>query len=152
MSDFNNSKYKLAICHLFHPTLHGQTENSDTNILGQYLVFYTININSYYNNTYNNYIYDLKHFYQLIRLDNKPHPTIRNYNNIIKRENYIKIDIVKIDNLNGLEEVAYIKTFWLKFIQRKWKKIYYNRKNFVKKLSNPKYLLKREITGKIIQL
>lgn len=147
MSDFNNSKYKLAICHLFHPTLHGHTENSDTNILGQYLVFWKINKNSYFNNYYNRYLTDLTHFYNIL-ISNFPHPIIRNYSNIIKRENYIKLDIVKIDTLNGLEEVAYIKTFWLKLIQRKWKKIYYNRKNLIKKLSNPKYLLKREITGK----
>lgn len=148
MSDFNNSKYKLAICHLFHPTLHGQTENSDTNILGQYLVFWEVNSrNLYFNNYYNRYLNDLTHFYNII-ISHFPHPIIRNYSNIIKRENYIKFDIVKIDTLNGLEEVAYIKTFWLKIIQRKWKKIYHNRKNLIKKLSNPKYLLKREITGK----
>jgi len=147
MSEFNTSKYKLAICHLFHPTLHGHTENSDENILGQYLVFWEVNKNVYFNNYYNTYLNDLTHFYNII-ISNFPHPIIRNYNSIIKRENYIKLDIVKIDTLNGLEEVAYIKTFWLKLIQRKWKKIYYNRKNLIKKLSNPKYLLEREITGK----
>lgn len=148
MRDFNNSKYKLAICHLFHPTLHGYTENSDTNILGQYLVFWEVNINIYFNNYYNIYLNDLKHFYNSIIL-NFPHPIIRNYINIIKSENYIKLDIVKIDTLNGLEEVSYIKTFWLKLIQRKWKKIYYNRNLLIKKMCNPKYLLKREITGKM---
>lgn len=147
MSEFNDSKYKLAICHLFHPTLHGHTENSDANILGQYLVFWEVNKYSYFNNYYNRYLTDLTYFYNII-ISVFPHPIIRNYNNIIKRKNYIKLDIVKIDTLNGLEEVAYIKTFWLKLIQRKWKKIYHNRKNLIKKLSNPKYLLKREITGK----
>jgi hypothetical protein len=148
MSEFNNSNYKLAICHLFHPMLHGHTENSDRNILGEYLVFYTIEINDYYNNQYISYIDDLKYFYNAIVLDYTSHPTIRNYNNIIKNENYIKIDINKKDLLIGLEEVGYIKTFWLKLFQRKWKKIFYNRKRIIKKMSNPKYLLKREITGK----
>jgi hypothetical protein len=145
----NIPKYKLAVCHLFHPVLHGYTENSCKDIYGHYLVFWEIEyIDEYFDNIYYREIEDLTAFYNDIVLENHPHPTIRNYLNIIKRENYIKIDIVETKTLDTLEEVGYIKTFWLKILQRKWKSIFQKRKERVKQLSNPKHLLKREIRGK----
>ena len=145
-----SSKYVLALCHLFHPVLHGFNENSDTSILGHYLVYWSFNIDDFKNNTYKNDLIDLKHFYNIVDLDNNHrfHPTIKNYSNIIKKENYIKLEIIQLDVLNGFEEVGYIKTFWLRIFQKKWKSIFKKRKEKIKFLSNPRNLLKREINGK----
>jgi len=142
------SKYKLAICHLFHPILHGYTDDSDKYIYGHYLVFWDIEIDEYFDNYYHRGIEDLKAFYNDIDLSEHPHPIIRNYLNLIKRENYIKIDIVQTNTLNTLEEVGYIKTFWLKILQRKWKSIFHKRKEKIKELSSPLRLMKREMMGK----
>tara|TARA_B100001173_G_C16016015_1_gene559773 strand:+ start:1787 stop:2377 length:591 start_codon:yes stop_codon:yes gene_type:complete len=38
-----------------------------------------------------------------------------------------------------------IKTFWLKIIQRKWKKIYKEKQEYIKKMRNPMNLFAREI-------
>lgn len=142
------SKFKLAICQIFHPRLHGYTESSNINIVGHYLVFFEIEINEFLENYFKNGIDYLKSFYNDINFSECPHPFIRNYSNIVHSENYIKIDIVKTEILNGREEVAYIKTFWIKIFQRKWKKEYKKRQKIIRTLSNPKYLLKREINGK----
>lgn len=143
------SKYKLAICHLFHPLLHGYNDNSYKNIEGHYLVFWEIDdIDEYFDDVYNREIDDLKAFYDDIILDNHPHPIIRNYLNLIKKENYVKFDIVEMKTLDTLEEIGFIKTFWLKLLQRKWKSIFKKRKEEIKRLSNPRRLLKREIMGK----
>ena len=40
---------------------------------------------------------------------------------------------------------AIIKTFWLKIIQRKWKKIYKEQQEYIKKMRNPMNLFAREI-------
>ena len=91
----------------------------------------------------------LKHYLeQFNTLYSKKHPTIRNYNNIIKDKNYIKLDIVYIDKLAGDETVGYIKTFWIKLIQRRWKKIYKQRQDILKQRMLPKSIREREITGK----
>lgn len=145
----NHSKYKLAICHLFHPRLHGYTTSSTNEVLGHYLVFWEFEIDEFLENYHTSCIEDLQSLYDDILIDNCPHPIIRNYLDIAKRENYIKIDIVEINLLFGLEEVACIKTFWIKIFQRRWKKEFYKRKKIIQILSNPKYLLKREIQGKI---
>lgn len=142
------SKYKLAICHLYHPVLHGYTDDSCKYIQEHYLVFWDIEIDEYFYNNYYRVIEDLKAFYNDIDLSEHPHPTIRNYLNIIKKDNYIKLDIVEIKTLDTLEEVGCIKTFWLKILQRKWKSIFNKRKEKIKELSSPLRLMKREMMGK----
>jgi hypothetical protein len=56
------------------------------------------------------------------------HPTIRNYHNIISNPNYIKPEIGQYIILPTQEAVAILKTFWLRIIQRKWKKVFQERK------------------------
>jgi hypothetical protein len=60
--------------------------------------------------------------YNSLRI-NKPHLLIRNYDNIIKKPNYIKPEIAQCIKLPTLEIIAVIKTIWIKIIQRKWKNI-----------------------------
>jgi hypothetical protein len=50
--------------------------------------------------------------------------------------------------LESGERVCIIKTIWLKIIQRKWKKIYKERRKIISKRNEPSMLLLREITGK----
>lgn len=38
-----------------------------------------------------------------------------------------------------------IKTFWLKIIQRKWKRVYKEKQEYIRKMSNPKNLMAREM-------
>ena len=61
------------------------------------------------------------------------HPTIRNYHNIIKHPNYIKLEIGEYIILPTQEAIAILKTFWLRIIQKKWKKVYQEQKNIIKK-------------------
>ena len=128
MSAFSR-KYQLAICERFRPLIHGWDENSSPNILNHYLVVECIDKNDFYSNAY---LEDL----ELIRLYHR------------NRECQIQLDIIQLDELTpGLEEVAYIKTFWLRIVQRKWKKIFQERKELIKKRSQFKALKERQLTG-----
>ena len=69
-------------------------------------------------------------------------------NNIIDNGKYIKLDIIEVDVLDGEEMVGYIKTFWLRIIQRKWKKIFKKRKEVIQKRKSLCCLRNREINGK----
>lgn len=55
-----------------------------------------------------------------------------------------KINILKISINERGEYVAITKTFWLKIIQRKWKKIYKERCDILKKMKSLVYLRNRE--------
>ena len=60
---------------------------------------------------------------------NSCHTVIRNYHNIIKSFYYIQPHIVECVYLPapGRECVAILKTFWLKIVQRTWKRVYKQR-------------------------
>jgi hypothetical protein len=167
------TKYKLAICELYIPYLHGYTNNSDKDIINHYIVSSIVNLDDFYNNEYKNDIAIMNECYSmwlysyiddvdkidydsdneeeldkyLVR-NNISHQNIRNYNNIIDNEKYIKLDIIETHELGGREMVGYIKTFWLRIIQRKWKKIFKKRKEVIQKRKALHALRDHEINGK----
>jgi len=59
------------------------------------------------------------------------HPTIRNYKNIVLNPNYIKPEIGEYIILPTQETIAILKTFWLRIIQKKWKKVFKERKYII---------------------
>lgn len=75
------------------------------------------------------------------------HPTIRNYHNIISKPNYIKPEIGEYIILPTQESIAVLKTFWLRIIQKKWKKVFQQRKSIIKQRCYLSNLSIREIRG-----
>ena len=78
----------------------------------------------------------------------KNHSIIRNYKKIIAQQNYIQLHIAKVIYLSGSECVAILKTYWLKIIQRTWKKIYKQRCNIQTLRKLPSSQFYRERHGK----
>ena len=78
----------------------------------------------------------------------KTHSIIRNYKQIIAQQNYIQLHIAKVIYLSGSECVAILKTFWIKIIQRTWKKIYIKRCTVIALRKLPISLFYRETYGK----
>jgi hypothetical protein len=74
------------------------------------------------------------------------HPTIRNYDRVVDK--YMRLEIIQTDVLSGQEEVAYLKTFWLRIVQRRWKKIYKARKDILQQRQQLKSIQERQRTGK----
>lgn len=137
----------LAICEVFHPYLHGQDENSSPSINSHFLVYTQVSLADFYDQSYLAEARSLKRYINAVQrlygaLDT--HPTIRNYTSITNK--YIRLEIIQTDILSGQEEVAYLKTFWLRIVQRRWKKIYKMRKELIAQRSQ--YLKERERTGK----
>lgn len=172
-----NSKYNLMLCELHHPSIHGKDANSDLNIETHYLVYdryyplsgeYLDDTNNY--NTDDNYdsddeedyengvskIYADVRFLRDIYSDNwiydhgyvGPHPTIRNFHHIVNRQHYIQPELGQYIILPTQEAIAILKTFWLRIIQKKWKKIYQERKRVISKRSGPSSLYHKQIYGK----
>ena len=152
----NRSKYKLAICELFNPYFHGFDYRSDNTIQSHFLMFETINRDSFFNNDYKISIRYLLSIYKTILSNTRNdtdvaihlslnHPIVENYANIVRKRSYYTIDIVETDILTGQEMVAYKKTFWIKILQRRWKTRYYRKINSLK---NPRRLFLRQINGR----
>lgn len=108
---------KLAICEIFNPEIHGISELSSKNISTHFLVHTTVKPSEFYNNSYNDTIKTITKGYYYYRWAEGPmHPIIRNYEHLIKRNPNLEIVIIK--ELEGMEQVAILKTFWLRIFQR----------------------------------
>lgn len=160
------NKNYLLICELFHPDLHGYDANeSDPNVHGHYLIIHIDDNSDQDSDNYsdsdsdneddyfilNDVMIDIyKKKYKYLTSSYKKnnleikHPTIRNYFNIISDENYIKAQIGYRIYLSGNECVAILKTFWLKIVQRCWKRVYKARKEMLKLQNIIKSLRLRE--------
>jgi hypothetical protein len=143
------SHYEIAVCQPYNASIHGETEDSNENINYHFMIENTIDLDDFYENLY--YIrIDIILEVRLRRsIINLSHPVIRNYEYIMNNKKvYPSVEIVEPIELSTGEYVACIKTFWLKLFQRKWKKIFKERKkklNHYKVLTN---LLNRERFGK----
>lgn len=75
------------------------------------------------------------------------HSHIRNYKHIISSQKYIKPEIAHCILLPTNELVAILKTFWIRIIQRAWKRVYKVRKDVIAKRCQPHAILEFQRTG-----
>ena len=165
----NTGRFNLVLCEILNNNLHG----NDANIDGHYLIinkFDALSGSAIYSGSdseaedddesdnesidsddsstslslftsdYNDYYHQLH--------PNVKHSFIRNYKYIIARPDYIRPEIAQCIVLPSQHTVAIIKTMWIKIIQRKWKKVYNERKRIIKLRMLYSSLKTREITGK----
>lgn len=163
-----NRKYNLIICELHNTTIHGMDEDSEPNIQSHYLVFerYQPFSEDYFDEIEHHLdnlgfdepedIYDgttemqrdiqfLKNSYAL-SIQNHTSP-IRNYSYIVSRPNYIQAEIGEVITLPTYEDIAILKTFWIRIIQKKWKKIVQERKRVINERYCLLTLYYRQING-----
>lgn len=112
----------LAICELFNPVLHGLTDKSSPCVQGQFLVHSSFTMEEFMEDEWIDILDMMKKQYASYPDNYKTHPSIRNYNNLIKQEQFFQLDIVKMIELSGGETVGLIKTNGLKRFQRMYKR------------------------------
>jgi hypothetical protein len=155
----STTKYNIVLCELHNPLIHGvpQDENysnhSNSNITAHYIVNYRFkkydcNVSEYIDDiiSYRQAFYI--NFIKKMRRVELIHPLYRNYKAIVANPIYIKPEIAECAILHTGESVAIIKTFWLKIIQRTWRKVYFEKKRIILlrcKLDAIKY---REMNGR----
>ena len=128
---------QLGVCEFYNPYLHGPC---DPHIMDHLLLMSDITLSEFYDNSYTELIASY------------PHPirryvgNIRAYNAIVNRPNmYPMFEIVQTIMMEpGGECVAIIKTVWIRLVQRRWKRIFAERRARLARLMKPYGLLKRE--------
>jgi hypothetical protein len=158
-------RFQIVLCELHNPAIHGFDDNSDPEVAGHYLIHSKYDSiicddnGDYSDEEYEyecesdiyNAIYHIKrHIRHNIVSSNllSKHPFIRNYKTIVSNENYIKPEIAECLYLSGDECVAILKTFWLRLVQRAWKRVFEERKQIYARRMRPDSLRHREIHGK----
>lgn len=137
------TRYSIALCELYNEKIHG-VPSPNSNVKYHYL---TINR---YKKLDTSLIGEICEFIntEYIYLPNQYHNIFKNYRNIITQNDYIKPEIAECIYLPTGECISIIKTLWIKLIQRKWKKIFKERQNVLKKRLSISALKYREINGK----
>lgn len=163
--------YFMGYVELFHPIFHGVDNLSHKSIEEYYLTIFVIKTPIKYLNllsktttmdfeTYYSYICENSskeinyHKNILFFIKNRvrdmkhvsPHPTIRNF---MKIQEYLhdplSLHIVERIVLKTGESICILKTFWIKCIQRKWKKICNHNKKVINEIKQLKNIKKREL-------
>ena len=151
----NHSKFSLAYCEIFNSKIHGKDNSSSKNIDSHYLIFMILHNHDFHNHAdfieISNYICSVRdklknrYFNFFMYSHYSDHPVIRNYSNILIKKDYISLEIIECVELEGGEHVAIYKTFWLRIIQRKWKRHCESKKKRMAALLQPYGLFMREI-------
>jgi hypothetical protein len=140
--EISNTRFNVVLCELFNKKLHGAN-----NMKGiHYLTI--VKIKSVYN--FEGMMELSKYFNRIYKKNGVkilPHLYIKNYENIIKTENYIKPEIAECVFLPSGHSVCIKKTIWIKLIQRKWKRVFEERQRVVKMRTQYASVKEREITG-----
>ena len=142
---------ELAYCEIYKPECHGvlnpeihNTKHIYTSLLYQYGLTH----DEFFDKTYNyrkEWEDTIESQYWFWRRRNHP----LNYNPLIRNTSAIRPNCLHIVKRIQYEDytLCIIKTFWLRIIQRKWKRWYHN---MLSKRKNPTNLMNRSIHGKWI--
>jgi hypothetical protein len=139
------TRYNIILCELYNSKIHGRLENGSKEENIGYLVcsrFKNLDVE-----LIEDIASELVGTYHLSVRRGK-HNIYRNYRNIISRTDYFKPEIAQCVYLESQHCVAILKTFWIKLIQRKWKKVFVERKRVFGERCGLKSIKYREIHGK----
>ena len=128
---------QLGICELHNAFLHGPC---DPDVAGHFLFMWDIPLSEFYDNSCAEFIATYPHPVR------KYSGNVRAYWDIVHRPNmYPMLEIVRTVTMEpGGECVAIIQTFWIRLVQRRWKRIFAERRRRLALLLKPYGLLKRE--------
>ena len=134
------NKFRLVLCHHYHDKLHGKPK--DVNVMTHYLVieiFKRFDIAQ---------MREMSDFYNTKYKEQPPsnlkHRVIRNYPAIVAGD-YVKPEIAECIELPDYECVCIKKTFWLRLIQRAWKRVFKERQAIIKQMMSPLSILNRNV-------
>jgi hypothetical protein len=125
-------KYALALCELFQPAVHGFDAHSSPDIHGHYFVYELLDLTEFYN------VEEFAAVQEMLAQQQQQ-----------QQQRPMQLEIVEYKILMpGGEMVALIKTYWLRLVQRRWKKIYQARKRLLIKRQHIHALQYRAQHGK----
>jgi len=158
-----NGKYQLVLSEIYNETIHGLSNHVDYDINTHYLIIETFgygricydtddSTDEYYisGRTIISSINKIAMAYnrRYTKIKRLTHSILRNYANIIVKKNYIKPEIAECIYLKNNEYIAILKTFWIRLVQRTWKRVFNERHIVILKRKSPVSLNYRVIHGK----
>ena len=161
------NKFHLVLCEIYNKHIHGDFEENDVHYLTLYKFNFDLNSSDInededsededsvcYSNLFevkNIAKYFTKQYQKMKRRSDyflvSQHPIIRNYKQLIESPNYFKPEIGECVYLKNGTCVCILKTFWIRIIQRAWKKVFLERKKLWIKRMFYSSIFHRELHG-----
>jgi hypothetical protein len=139
----SRTRFNIVLCEIYNRNIHGYP-SSGSNVDTHYLVshrFKMLNIN-----LINDIYYFMNAEYMnLTSYNDRNHPTIRNYHNIIQNPYYIRPEIAECHYLKDNECIAILKTFWIRIVQRAWRRVLNERQQIILDKKRSQFSITREI-------
>jgi len=165
------NKFNLVVCEIFNRNIHGYCGDSDKCVQGHYLCLHVsrnrsifddrdydsddddVSLEGEHLNVDEGHICDIvdlqsAYYINYTRHITRNHNIIRNYHKIISNTDYIQPHIGEVIYLSSGECVAILKTFWLKLIQRCWRRVYKEKNRVISRWKQIDSLKFREVHGK----
>lgn len=138
-----NMVLKLGICEPFHPKIHGYDNRSTPDVLTHYIVRCSLENEEFMDEeNYEELCEDMTYM-------KESYHNASNKLNFINHSEYPKIDIMDVIRLEpGEEDVAILKTCWLRIFQRKCKAYYKYKQALIAYQSRPANIQYREVNGR----
>ena len=142
--DSGETIYAIGIGMLWDRHIHG---NYPEHLKDKWIVMDTIGKGNFYHDGVTDELINFYTYHTRSSLYFN-HPIFPNYDNIMRNKKYFTIDIFEMKCLPTLEIIGVKKTFWIRMIQRRWKKLYKERLNIIKKRKNPVAIKHCQLHGK----
>jgi len=142
----SRTKFNLVLSEIYNAKLYGNPHSSTVD--ASYIVIYRFKIR-------NCYMYEMANeinssYLNLVQENSlvlNGHPIIRNYKNIASRSGYIKPEIAECIYMDSGHCVCILKTFWLRIIQRTWRRVFAERMRVIRERCKPAALFYRMRNG-----
>lgn len=134
----------IGICELYNKTVHGG--NNDY-MKYNYMMSFEVELDEFFSGEYIDYINLMKDIYSN---DDRfySNDDYSDYSKIVSNPKYYTVNILDDWETDDDEICCVIKTHYIALIQRKWRKIYNERKRIISLRKNPREIIYRGIYGK----
>lgn len=137
LDGYGHSEYSLAFCEIHHPRIHGgdryTPRNRFTPPRGHWLSMWPLSVSNLLRGVHRWHSIALSESYILYTHHPRTahHPDIRNFERILLHPRYSELQIVEVYDGPGEETLCVLKTFWIRILQRKWKRIFSERQRLI---------------------
>jgi hypothetical protein len=146
----------IAVCEIYHPQIHGATEQPPSDIANRFIVREILSANDFFSSELTEIISVANEFYHDRGPYLKAHPTIDNYHAIIRSPRYSHIDIVEVENCSGEDGIEWctgaLKTSYIRILQKTWRNTRKRRDAYIQACKSLYALQYRETMGKLPSL
>ena len=142
----------LAVCELYHPQIHGTSGDPPADITGRFIIREILPFDDFLSPEVDEILAAANEFYRDHVQYLGEHPTISNYHAIASSPNYVRVDVVEVENCTGGDGLEWctgsLKTSYIRMLQKAWRKTRKRRNAYIQACKSPYALRYRETTGR----